>query len=210
MKTNLLLTRLIFICSSFPLQASFGQNSKMIENNILQIGLLGTYESYLSKGLSIARNGLELSHSLKNSELNLHSLFYNSLSQVNPNIKKYPSAQSCISLYDKMKQLQAAIKNTVSETDLLTGTEKQYSGNIVANIMTETGKDMEELDNLLTDDKYQLTDDERMSGIDAVNKRVLEKYKTLDALCKSINTAISNRKVQRDHAKELRKLYGLP
>jgi hypothetical protein len=210
MKTKPSLTKLLFICSLLSIQDLFGQNSKMIENNALQITLLGTYENYLSKGLSIARNGLELSHSLKNNELNLHSLFYHSLSQVNPNVSKYPSVQNCISLYNKMKSLQTAIKNTVSETDLLAASEKQYAGNIVTNIMSETEKDMQELDNLLTDGKYQLSDDERIIRMDAVNSRVLEKYKALDGLCKSIHTVISGRKAQRDHAKELRKLYGLP
>ena len=200
----------LFIGTTTNAQDLFGQDGKMIANNLEQITLLKTYSSYLDKGLSIAHNGLDLTHSFKNGEFGLHSGYYTSLLQVNPNVKKYPAAQNALDVYAKMKILQVALKGNISGTDLLAALEKQRIQGILASLMNAAGKDMDELSNLLTDGKYQLTDNERMARIDAVNKRILKKYQSLDGLGKRVNTVVTGRREQKANAAKLRQLYGMP
>lgn len=186
------------------------QDKKMIENNTKQISLLNTYSYYLDKGLTIAHEGLDCTHSLKNGELDLHSLYYSSLLQVNPNIKKYPAVQNTIDDYAKMKMLQNAINRNVLETGMLSNKEKQSLKKLVSKLMTAAGKDFDYLNNLLTDGKYQLTDDERIKRIDSLSKRVLAKYHSLSNIRKRINTIVTGRGHQKANTQKLRQLYGMP
>ncbi|QES88923.1 hypothetical protein [Rhizosphaericola mali] len=205
---------LVLIVAKLPFKGYaqlFGnQDKKMIQNNTAQISLLKTYSDYLDKGLTIAHDGMDLTHSLKNGEFGLHSLYYSSLLQVNPNVKKYPLAGQTLNLYAKMEKLETSIYNNVLSTDMLSTQEKQSLKTFVNNLMTMAGKDMEELNNLLTDGKYQLTDDERMKTMDMVNKRIVGKYNALHLTEKRINTIISGRKQQKTNTSKLRQLYGIP
>ncbi|PZP48179.1 MAG: hypothetical protein DI598_10290 [Pseudopedobacter saltans] len=201
----------LFLLSPNSHAQLFGnQDKKMISNNLAQISLLKTYCDYLDKGLTIAHDGLDLTHSLKNGEFDLHSLFYSSLLQVNPNIKKYPLAGQIVDIYTKMGILQTATNNLTSSTDMLSIKEKHSLKTLVSNVMTATRKDMEELNNLLTDGKYQLTDDERIKRIDAVYKRVLGKFWSLSNINKRVNTIVAGRINQKNNASKFRQLYGIP
>ncbi|QES89685.1 hypothetical protein [Rhizosphaericola mali] len=167
MKISLITTFIVCILATRGHAQLFGnQDKKMIQNNILQIGYLQTYSNLLDKGLSIAQNGLDLTHSFKNGEYGLHSLYYSSLLQINPNIRKYPSAVQTMEIYAKMETLQTSVYKNISSTDMLSLQEKKYLKTLVKGLMTAAGKDIDALNNLLTDGKYQLTDDERIQRID--------------------------------------------
>lgn len=199
----LFLLALCFLSQNIHAQLFGNQDGKMIDNNTAQIGLLKNYNDYLDKGLSVAHDGLGLTHLLKNGEFGLHSLYYSSLLQVNPNLKKYPLAVQTVDLYAKMGILQTAINGLISGTDMLSSKEKQSLKTLVSNLMVADGKEMEELNNLLTDGKYQLTDDERLKRIDAIYKRVVGKYHSLESIEKRINTIIQGRKQQKANAAKL-------
>ncbi|QES88544.1 hypothetical protein [Rhizosphaericola mali] len=210
MKNLLLALSIVCICCFQADSQLFGnQDKKMIQNNILQIGYLQTYSSYLDKGLSIAQNGLDVTHGFKNGEYGLHSLYYSSLLQVSPNIKKYPVAQKTVDLYAKMETLQTSVYKNISSTDMLSSQEKKSLKTLVNNLMDAAEKDIDELNNFLTDGKYQLTDDERIQRIDEVNKRMVGKYNSLSGVEKRVNTIITGRKHQKEAISKLRQLYGL-
>lgn len=212
MKSIFLFLLLMIVTGIFRAQAQdlFGQDGKMIANNAVQIGLLKTYSGYMDKGLSLAQNGLDLTHSYKNGEFGLHDGYYTSLMQVNQNVKKYPAAQSALDLYAKMKTLQTAIKSNISNTAFLSVAEKSRLTGTLTNLMDASGKDMDELGNLLTDGKYQLSDNERMTRIEAVYKRIQIKYRSLSNFQKQVNTVTSGRKEQKANATKMKQLYGLP
>ncbi len=206
----LFLLALCFLSKNIHAQLFGNQDGKMIANNIEQISLLKTYSDYLDKGLTIAHDGLDLTHTFKNGEFDLHSLYYSSLLQVNPNVKKYPLVGQTVDLYAQMGILRTAITNTLFYTDLLKASEKTAISTTVKNLMSVSTKDIEDLNNLLTDDKYQLTDDERTKRIDTIYKRVVGKYCSLSNFEKRINTIIQGRKQQKNNISQLRQLYGIP
>lgn len=211
MKNLLLALSIVCICCFQADGQLFGnQDKKMIQNNILQIGYLQTYSNYLDRGLSIAHEGLDLTHSFKNGEFGLHSLYYSSLLQVNPNIKKYPVAQQTVGLYAKMETLQTSVYKNISSTDMLSSQEKRSLKTLVNNLMIAAGKDIDELNNLLTDGKYQLTDNERIHRIDEINKRIVGKYNLLVGIDKRIRTILAGRQQQKKTTDKLRQLYGVP
>jgi len=206
----LALSTVCTLCFQAHGQLFGNQDKKMIQNNILQIGYLQTYSGYLDKGLSIAHEGLDWMHSFKNGELGLHGLYYSSLLQVNPNIKKYPVAQKTVDLYAKMETLQTSVYKNISSTGMLSSQEKQPPKTLVNNLMDAAEKDTDELNNLLTDGKYRLTDDERIQRIDEVSKRIVGKYNSLSGVEKRVNTIITGRKHQKEAISRLRQLYGMP
>lgn len=56
---------------------------------IEQIVALQLYISYVKKGYSIAKEGLNTISAFKRGEFNLHTNYFNSLKSVNPKIKQY-------------------------------------------------------------------------------------------------------------------------
>src|SRR5665213_2261912 len=60
-----------------------------IQAMLKQIALLGVYVKELQNAIEIARDGLTTIWEIKNGELNLHNVFFNSLQRVNPSVAKY-------------------------------------------------------------------------------------------------------------------------
>ena len=67
----------------------FRQKATQKKYLLQQIAALHVYSGYLSKGYSIAKDGLNTIKSIKNGDLLQHSNYFTSLVTVNPQIKRY-------------------------------------------------------------------------------------------------------------------------
>lgn len=186
------------------------QDGKMIENNMVQIGLLKSYALYLDRGLSIAHDGLDMAHSLKKGEFGLHGLFYASFSRVNPAVMKYPAVGQVISVYGKMARLHTTANIQINRTGMLSAKEKAQVKTMLTDLMEAAKKDMEGLGNLLTDGKYQLTDDERLKRIDDLLKLIVGKYYAFISLENQVNSITLGRKHQKVGIRKWKQLYDIP
>lgn len=198
-------------CSCGPAvfaQGFFNQKGAMIKKGIEQIALLQTYAAFVKKGYHIVENGVGTIHDLKNGELGLHTLFYTGLDQVNPQIKKYPLAKDCQTLYNKMlKEYQKTWQDAI-QGGQLSSKETEYLQGVYDNLFKAAKADMEDLDNTITDGKYKMKDDERIRRLDDIHKRLLKKYKVLHSLNLHVSAVVKGRAQQQDQAEGLKKLYG--
>src|SRR5674476_818487 len=90
MKKLFIILTLIFIAADSHAQTWdewFAQKQTQKKYLLQQIAALQTYISTAEKGYKIASDGIHTISNIKNGELNLHSLFFNSLKTVNPKIK---------------------------------------------------------------------------------------------------------------------------
>src|SRR5450432_4696186 len=85
-----------FIVNAQGLSNIFNQKAADLKSMGKQIALLQLYIGWIEKGYSIARSGLTLIGDIKRGELNLHTVFFSSLSSVKPDIKKYSKVAAII------------------------------------------------------------------------------------------------------------------
>src|SRR5690606_229293 len=76
----------------------FQQKSTQKKYLVQQIAALQLYSGYLSKGYSIAKNGLNTIKSIKDGDILQHDNYFNSLTTVNPQIKRYQKVADILAL----------------------------------------------------------------------------------------------------------------
>jgi hypothetical protein len=150
----------------------FNQKAADLKSMGKQIALLQLYIGWIEKGYSIARSGLTLIGDIKQGELNLHTVFFTSLSSVNPDIKKYSKVAAIIvTIHAITKEL-----NKISSVQNISTGEMQYLITIKGNLLEDCAKMLDDLISVITDDTYQMTDDERIKRIDGIYSDVNSKW----------------------------------
>ena len=149
----------------------FSQKSSDLKSVAKQMALLQLYIGRIEQGYKVAQVGLTTIGNLKNGEFSLHAGFFNSLSAVNPEIKKYSKVEIIIS--DQLFVAQHIGK--ILEIKHLTAGEKKYAQIIYSNMIEACTNSLSELNDILSDNTYQMHDNERINYIDWIYTDMEEK-----------------------------------
>ncbi len=165
----------------------FRQKATQKKYLLQQIAALQVYSGYLSKGYSIAKNGLNTIKSIKNGDLLQHSNYFTSLITVNPKIKRYAKVADIIALQITIaKQSGNAIKS-FRNNHHFTLTEIDYLQSVYSKLLSDCAKNLDELLTLITNGNLQMKDDERIKAIDKIYLDMQDKQQFVRAF--SNNTA---------------------
>ena len=146
----------------------FRQKQTQKKYQLQQIALLRVYSSYLSKGYTIAKDGLNTIKSIKNGDLLQHTSYFTSLNTVNPKIKRYKKVADIIAMQISIaKQSANAIKN-FRNSHQFTQTEITYLQSVFNTLLSDCAKNLDELTSLITNRNLQMKDDERIKAIDKI------------------------------------------
>ena len=171
MKKLLILSIVVLCANSLSAQTWaewFRQKATQRKYLLQQIAALQVYSGYLSKGYSIAKNGLNTIKSIKNGDLLQHTNYFTSLVTVNPKIKRYTKVADIIALQITIaKQSANAIKNFRNNRHF-TPAEINYLQSVFTKLLSECAKNLDELFNLITNENLQMKDDERIKAIDKI------------------------------------------
>jgi hypothetical protein len=190
---KIIITLIIFVCSiqlkAQGLSNFFSQSEADIKYMLQQIADLQLYIGYAEKGYSIAQKGLTFIGDLKKGEFDLHSAFFSSLSAVNPSIKNYAKVAdiisyqlSIISSFKKILQL----KN-------MSPAEISYLNTVYNNMSDACTKSLTDLINIITDNTYQMKDNERVARIDAIYNDTKDKYSFTQSFTSDANLLTAQR-----------------
>ena len=158
-----------------------------------QIVALKTYIGYAAEGYSIATKGLNTIKDIKNGDFNLHGNFFNSLSFVNPQVKKYSKVAAIIAMQISIAKL---VRNTIKhckDGKQLTDFELDYLRKVFNNVLDDCGNNLDELIALITDGEQQMKDDERIKRIDMLYIDMQDKQ----VFAQSFSNSAKNLSVQR-------------
>ena len=156
----------VSFCQGQTYDEWFRQKKTQEKYLLEQIAALQTYIDYAEKGYSIVTGGLKTIKHIKHGDFNLHNIFFNSLSTVNPAIKKYTKVASIIAMQISIaKQITNTIKSCKKSNMLLSG-ELKYLNVVFNNLLGECAKNLDELFALITNNETQMKDDERIQRID--------------------------------------------
>jgi len=167
----------------------FSQKKTQIKYLGRQIAALEQYGSYIKQGYAISQNGLGHIGGYIKGEYDLHSAYYSSLKTVNPKIKGNGKADSIMSYaaqipgqFDHLNNL-----NSLGEDN------RQYVLRVKAKVLEECHKDLTELQLIMTSGQAQLTDDERIQGLDEINMRMKDKYSFTQSFCDQVRILLLQR-----------------
>ncbi len=210
---TLLLSAAVLICPN-QLHAQtfsewFHQDKTQKKYLLAQIAALQIYIEDAEKGYNIAKSGLTTIGNITNGEFGLHTLYFNSLQTVNPKIKNYSKVKGITGTEDAADLVRKKMVTQASSAPTKLSTEEMKElQQISNNIAGDDSKDLDELEELMTDGKLKMTDDERIKNIDLLYNAVREKYAAVQQLAASISSLAAGRQAQQKDAVILKQLYG--
>lgn len=165
----------------------FRQKATQKKYLLQQIAALQVYSGYLSKGYSIAKNGLNTIKSIKNGDLLQHTNYFTSLVTVNPKIKRYAKVADIIALQITIAKLSGNAIKSFRNNHHFTPTEIDYLQSVYSKLLSDCAKNLDELLTLITNGNLQMKDDERITAIDKIYLDMQDKQQFIRAF--SNNTA---------------------
>lgn len=157
--------------------SEFFQQKKTQKKYLLQqIAALQIYIGYVQKGYKIAEEGLTTISGFTRGEFNLHSDYLNSLKTVNPEIRKYVRIADIIDLQVKIVKSYNSNYRQITSSNAFSSDELGYIRSVFSSLLDDCEKALDELIAVITDDKLEMKDDERMTRIDKLYLAMQDKF----------------------------------
>lgn len=153
-------------------------NQKATQKKYLlqQIVALQTYIGYAKKGYTIVDKGVSTIRNIKNGDFNLHRDFLHSFKAINPKISNYAKVADIVAYQLRIiKQAKEAIKH-IRETNQFTPGEMAYCQKVFDMLLDECLQSIEKLPDVITPDKLEMKDNERLKRIDKLYADMQDKY----------------------------------
>lgn len=188
----------------------FQQNKTRKEYQEKQIGELQLYITALEKGYGIVESGLNTIKGIKSGEFDLHNGFYASLRSVSPVVSGMAEVGEIVALQAAMINRFSAALARYRQTAGLRTDEVAYLTTVYGELVKEGLADVTMLTDILTAGTLQLSDDERMRRIVALDGWAKERYLATVALTGRTDVLAAERAVQAGDVGSVKGLYGLP
>ena len=210
-KITLIVMCLLFtgLCQAQAFQEWFNQKQTQIKYLFEQIAAFQMYGGYVEKGYDIASNGLGIIRDLKKGDFNLHSEHFSSLRQVSPAIKKWGRVADIIAMQAYILKVSGTAIRTARNSQLLTGDEMGYLEKVHENLLDQTSTDTGQLLQLVTDQKLEMTDDERITRIHALYNTIRDKYMFLRSFSGGVSVLMLQRTKEQEEINASRKIHGI-
>ena len=208
MKWNKLtaIVSLVVFVTTVPVRAQtinewFKQKKTQKAYLIQQIAALKVYLEYLKDGYDIVKKGMTLVGDIKEGNFNSHKEYFVSLRNVNRIVSSSPQASRIVYLQTLTVRIVNQLKKRLNNPEL-TDAERSYLENVCSNVLTLTQNNAEELENLLTDGKLEMKDDERIARLDHLYKEVLGCFTFTKALSEDTGLLIFQREKEKRDVNE--------
>ena len=183
----------------------FNQKKTLIKYLTQQIAALQASETSLRQGYAILKSEWGAIGNFKNGEFGLHQSYYNSLSAVNPVVKNSTDLATIQAEQRSIISLLNAEKNVPG----LSPSEQGYIESVGQNIITQCGKDLDDLQNVLTAGELQMTDDERIRRINRITAAIKDKYVFTCSFTNQVKLLAIQRNRDNKEVQALNQLYGI-
>jgi len=188
----------------------FEQNKTRKKYQEQQIGALQIYLGVLEKGYAIVESGLNTIKGIKTGEFSLHSSFYTSLRTVSPVVSGMAEVGEIVALQAALANRFAAALSRYRASPGLRSDELAYLVTLYGEIVKEGLADVTLLEEVLTDSTLEMSDDERMLKVLAVDSRARQRYRATVDVTNAADAVVAQRTRQAGDAGAVLKLYGLP
>lgn len=182
----------------------FRQSATQKRYLLEQLAALKVYSGYLKQGYDIANKGLKTIKGITNGEFNLHSAFLNSLKTVSPVIKNDIRVAQIISF---QLSIRKAWSNSIAD-GLLNPDHQVYVNDVKRIILNECENDLDELLLVLSPDRLEMKDNERIQRLDKVYQSMSEKSAFTQSFISKVSLLAHIKEREMKSVKHLIKYYG--
>lgn len=186
----------------------FRQNKTQKKYLIQQIAALQVYIDFAHKGYGIVKDGLNAIGDLKNGELNLHAGYFAGLRSASPKVKKYADVLKIVKIqmviHSKFSEMISIAKSSL----LFTEAELSYLFRVRDRVFENCVASLEQL-NMLCSSDYEMTDDERMAGIQKVHRDFQDDLSYTINFTDGVRRILLSKNQQLNDTETLKKLYRL-
>ena len=162
------------------------------------------------KGYQILSEGYNAIKDLSEGNFNLHKGFLDGLLLVNPFIAKLDNVKNIISNQSALVSEYRTAYTSFRTKGQFSAEELDYCASVCSHLIQESLQDLDHLLDLMTANTMRMSDAERLTGVDLVNKRIRDKLVFL----RHFNSAAAGLAAQRIAARQeidgLRGIFGKP
>jgi len=172
-----------------------------------QIAKYEVYLSYLKKGYDIVNKGLTLIGDIKHGDFSLHKDYFNSLDNVNPQIKSDVKIAAMIAMQAEMLSGYKAYYKRFQAAGVFTDQEISYLYRVFSGVLDDVAEDMTELTQVITDGQLQMKDNERINRIDQLYTGMTGKYNFLYSFGDQVQLQGIQRQKELQETQRLQKMH---
>ncbi|WP_157097966.1 hypothetical protein [Niabella ginsenosidivorans] len=186
----------------------FSQKKTQTEYLTQQIAALQVYIGYLQKGYKIAKTGLNTIGDIKGGHFKLDQVFFDGLKTINPNVKNYSRVADIITLNIQIVKLSGKAMKAAQASERFNPNELGYTEKVFTHVTNGCNELIDELTQILSPGKLQLSDDERIKRIDGVYAAMKDRYSFINSFCKDLGKLQIQRSRELRDVNTLQKIYG--
>ena len=196
---------LLIICFGFEGNAQ----SKQVKLYLQQIAANKALIEYIQKGYKIARTGLTTIGHIRNGEFNLHRDFFGSLQLINPKIKNSTVVADLIGLQVIIGQVCSKQYGRIVNSNQFDGQEINYINSVFTRLLNHAARTLELAINILTAAHYQMSDDERIARLVALNADLRGQFAFVKQFGNNSLVLAGQRRNEKHEVKTVRDLHGI-
>lgn len=183
----------------------FQQKSTQKKYLLQQIAALQVYAAYYKAGNKIAHNGLgSITGSLK-SENGLHTTYYNNLNNVSRVVKNNKQVNDILQWQNDILTRM----NSLDKTANLNEGEKKYITQVKTALFKDCDQQITELQNVVTDSKLKMSDEERLKHIGVIHTAMQNNYRFASAFADQVRVYAVQRIEENNNVITEKKIYGI-
>lgn len=199
---------LVFSCMNAKAQSI----AQLTEQLILDIQKLSELKSILQdmyKSYQIIDKGYTDIKNIAEGNFNLHKLFLDGLLAVSPTVKNYEKVVDIINTQQQIVKEYKSASKLFNSGNIFSTQELDYISQVYNNLFNLGLKDLDELAMIMTDSELRMSDAERLSAIDRIDKGMQEKLSFLRSFNNNTSVQALQRAREQNDIGTIRSLYGI-
>jgi len=206
--TAMLLTGML-IAGSIP-AASAQSVTDVIEELTLDYQKLANMKSTLKQmysGYAMLTKGYNAVRGVSMDNFNLHKTFLEAQLLVSPGVRAYPRSAAILQNQQALLREYHDASQRFSSNAELTGSEKQFLGEVYQRLTQAAADNLDELNRVTTDSQLRMTDAERLGAIDRLYQQSQDQLEFLRKFNDQVAEIIRQRQAARDSRRQILTLY---
>lgn len=183
----------------------FSQKKTQKKYLLQQIAALQVYSTYLKQGYGIATNGLGSISGYLKSENDLHQTYYNRLKTADPAVRNNTMVKEIMAWQqDILKRTQE-----INQATGMTLAEKNYLASVGAAVLKDCDQQLSALQNVVTDNKMEMNDAERLGLITKIHTAMQANYQFTSSFAAQVKIVALRRQQEQNQVAVSKKVYGI-
>lgn len=198
---------LLFFVLSLGLKAQ-DQEVKQLLLNVEKLNQLRDILEQMKAKYQILAQGYQQIQQINQESFELHSLFLDRLVKVNPQVRQYYKIAEVLGMQVRLFEGMKQEFRGLNLNEMITGEELQYLEKAFSGFRKNSWNNLEEMALILSDNQLQLTDSERIKGIDRIHLNMNGLLADFNSLSLTMDQVGKNRKYQQGDLKSLKSILN--